>query len=66
MIATRKVNKNVVAVLSFGVYPASISLRNSGREYYGTEKDVVHFEEDKLVIDKKVLNHYGLSLEIKN
>lgn len=64
MIATRKVNKNVVAVLSFGVYPASMALRNSGRDYYGTEKDVVHFEEDKLVINKKVLDHYGLSLEV--
>jgi len=65
MIATRKVNKNVVAVLSFGVYPASMALRNSGRDYYGTEKDAVHFEEDKLVINKKVLDHFGLSLEVR-
>lgn len=64
MIATRKINKDTVAVLSFGVYPASIAIRKSGRDYFGTEKDVVHFEEDKLVINKKVLDHYGLSLEV--
>lgn len=64
MIATRKINKDTVAVLSFGAYPASIAIRKSGRDYFGTEKDAVHFEEDKLVINKKVLNHYGLSLEV--
>ena len=64
MIATKKVNKDTVAVLSFGADPVLIALRKSGKVYYGTEKTVVRFKEDKLVIDRKVLSQHGLSLEI--
>lgn len=64
MMATKKVNKDTVAVLSFGADPVLIALRKSGKVYYGTEKTVVRFKEDKLVIDRKVLSQYGLSLEI--
>ena len=65
MMATKKVNKDTVAVLSFGAYPVSIALRKSGKAYYGTEKNAVRFEEDKLVINRKVLSQHGLSLEIE-
>lgn len=65
MFMTKKINKNTVAVLFGGVETPSISLRKSGKAYYGTEEGVIYLCEDKIVINKPVAEKYGLKLVVR-
>ena len=65
MFMTKKINKNTVAVLFGGVEAPSISLRKSGKAYYGTEEGAIYLCEDKIVINKPVVEKYGLKLVVR-
>lgn len=67
MLVTRKINKDAVAVVTNGYYEVllGISLRKSGKAYYGTEEGAVYFCEDKIVINKPVAEKYGLKVIVR-
>ena len=62
MFITKKVNKNVVAVMDN--YPPSIYLRKSGKQYYGKEIAACVVKEDKVIINKRNIESFGLEIEI--
>lgn len=61
MFTVNKISKDVVAVTYDS---ANVYLRKSGKKYYGTEKSAVKVTEDKVIIYKKVLDEFGLKIEI--
>lgn len=61
MMQTRKIRKDLVAV-SFA--PTEIMLRNSGKQYYGKEKMLVHLVGDTVIIDKSVAREFGIVIKI--
>jgi len=62
MFTTRKISKDLVAVTYDTTH---MYLRKSGKKYFGTEKEAVIMEEGKLIINKSVLDEFGLKLEIR-
>lgn len=65
MFMTKKINKDTVAVLFGGVETPSISLRKSGKAYIGHEEGAIYLCEDKIVINKPVIEKYGLKLVVR-
>ncbi len=65
MFTTSKISKDTVAVLYNAPDKTGIAIRKSGRAYFGTEKYAVTVMDGKIVIDKSVLEQFGLNLEIK-
>ncbi len=63
MFSTKKINENTVAVIYYGADNASIALRKSGKAYFGTEEDVVHFEKNELIVNKSVAAKYGIKIK---
>ena len=62
MFTVNKVSRDLVAV----TYDSkTMCVRKSGRKYFDTEKCVAKLMEGKLVINKKVLDEFGLKLEVK-
>ena len=68
MFLTKKINKNVVAVVYAGVDGPSIDLRYSGKQYYNTEARLVGFnaEGTELIIDRSVADEYGIDIVLVN
>lgn len=68
MFSTKKINKNVVAVIYSGVDAPCIALRPSGKQYYGTETQLVGFnaEGTELIIDRAVADEYGIDIVLIN
>lgn len=61
MFTRNKVSKDIVAV----TYDSTeICLRKSGKKYFGTERCAVKLIEGKLMISKKILDRFGIELEI--
>lgn len=59
MLQTRKINKDTVAV-SFE--PTEILLRKSGKSYFGTETPLARVKDNKLIIDKKAAEKFGIEV----
>ena len=68
MFQTKKISKDVVAVMYSGADPISIDLRYSGKQYYGTEVPLVEFSADgtELIIDRSVADKFGIDIVLVN
>ena len=63
MFLTKKIDKNIVAVVDTD--PVSISIRKSGKEYYGTEDHICRIKDGKVLVNKEIAAKYGLDIVIE-
>ncbi len=63
MVLTKKINKDTVAVLDTYFHP-SMLIRNSGKDQYGHEEEVVSIRDGKLIVNENIAQKYGLKLDV--
>lgn len=61
MLQTRKLHpKSKIVAVSFD--PCAIYIRESGREFIGKEKLLLHVDENGIHISKQIADTFGLSV----
>ena len=61
MFFTKKINKEVVSI----VYDSpAIYLRNSGKQYYGTEVPVIRIENNEIHVNKENAEKFGIKVVV--
>lgn len=62
MLQTKKISDDNVLVL---FEPSEIMIRKSGKIHYGTERSLITFKDNKMVIHTDTAKEYGITIETK-